>query len=118
MATVERRITVVRVFGVILCLILAPRAWPQPVSITFTELTQFSDDIDGFFLDGPVGDFYAKVTIDGVLISTESDNYDFGFELGTGFIFPFTLRPDLEKDWQIVSGNPAASVLCVAGVQI
>jgi hypothetical protein len=81
----------------------------QPLSFTITELTQIGTDIDGGIFDGPVGDFYAEVTIDGTLISTADDRYDFPLEIGVGYIFPVMLRPYLDKNWQIgadVAGSP------------
>jgi uncharacterized repeat protein (TIGR01451 family) len=64
-----------------------------PVSVTITRVTQFGTDIDPGITQGPVGDFYAGVTINGVTLDNFDQRLDFGFECCTGFIFPFVLEP-------------------------
>lgn len=82
------------------------------------QLTQFSSDIDGGILDGPVGDFYAKVTINGVMQTTEDDRYDYGFELGTGFFFPFTLRPFIDKPGWVIDADVSGVDPVIVAVEI
>lgn len=65
-----------------------------PVSVTITRVTQFGTDIDPGITQGPVGDFYAGVTINGVTLDNFDQRLDFGFECCTGFIFPFVLEPN------------------------
>lgn len=97
----------------ILTSIIPLSASAAPLTITITEITQFAGDVDTGPTEGPVGDFYAVVNIDGVAIDTSSDNYSFGFDLGTGFIFPFTLTPFIDKPgWSFTRNidTPAATV--------
>jgi hypothetical protein len=64
-----------------------------PVTITITEITQLGTDIDPGLLEGPVGDFYAGVTIDGTAMYNFDSRYDFPLDVNVGYVFPFTLSP-------------------------
>jgi hypothetical protein len=91
-------------FAVIACLLLISgtqvvtalpaHAATKPVTITFTKVVHLGDDIDPGITQGPVGDFYAAATINGgPRQHTFADRFDYGFEIGVGYIFPFTLTP-------------------------
>ena len=85
---------------------------PTPVTVTITRLRQIGTDIDPGVFQGPVGDFYAGVTIDGTTLDNFDDRLDFGFEFGTGFIFPFTinLRPFWVLSQTVTSDDATATV--------
>src|SRR3954462_6100559 len=61
----------------------------KPVTISITSIEQFGMDVDPGPTQGPIGDFYAGVTINGQTLDNFNDRLDFGFEFGTGFVFPF-----------------------------
>jgi hypothetical protein len=69
------------------------QATQVPVTVTITEITQIGTDIDPGIFQGPVGDFYADVTIDGTSTFNFAFRYDFPVEPGVGYVFPFTLKP-------------------------
>jgi hypothetical protein len=69
-------------------------AAPVPVTVSITSITQNGTDVDPGITQGPVGDFYAGVTIGGVRQHNFADRLDYGFEFGTGFIFPWEITLD------------------------
>ena len=86
----------------------AVAAGTTPVTLSITSITQNGTDVDPGPFQGPVGDFYAGVTIDG---GSKQDNFanrlDFGFEFGVGFIFPFFIP--LNPPWTFTQTVDASS---------
>src|SRR5262245_15855861 len=86
----------------------AAAAATVPVTVSITSITQIGLDVDPGIFQGPVGDFYAGVTIDG---GPKQDNFadrlDFGFEFGTGFIFPFFIP--LNPPWTFTQDVDSAA---------
>ncbi len=105
---------------VVTCAAVAQLAAPAasatvPVTISISSITQLDVEVDPGLFQGPVGDFYAGVTIDG---GAKQDNFadrlDFGFEFGVGYIFPFSipLAPAwaFTQDADTAAGSVAVSV--------
>ncbi len=60
-----------------------------PITVTITRIVQPDDSIDPGITQGPWGDFYAGVTINGEAKQNNFPNrLDNGFEFGVGYIFP------------------------------
>ncbi|MBL7500168.1 hypothetical protein I6A81_28765 [Frankia sp. CN7] len=78
---------------------------PVPVTISFTKLIQIGQGIDDIpLIDGPIGDFYARVSINGgPWQDTYANRFDFGFSVGTGTVAgpggTYKLTPP--KSWTI-----------------
>lgn len=102
-----RSVTLASLFALIVAMLPLAAATPaeaatKPVTITFTKVVQFGTDVDPGITQGPVGDFYAGVSINGgPKQSTFNDRFDYGFEFGVGYIFPYSLTPP--KSWSITS---------------
>src|SRR5688572_28518007 len=61
------------------------------VSVTITKFTEFELADGGLF--GSPGDFYGRVTINGVTRDNFSDRMDFPFEFGVGYVLPRFFEP-------------------------
>src|SRR5262245_19106959 len=59
-------------------------AQAKPVTVTITQLDQIGEDFDPTSL----GDFYAKVTINGTAFDTKDKRFNFPGEITTDFIAP------------------------------
>src|SRR5262245_54224346 len=63
-----------------------------PLVVAITKIVQQGNDLDTGLFEGPVGDFFVRVTIDGVPVDNAAHALSYGFDLGAGFFFPFTIH--------------------------
>lgn len=85
--------TIVTFVGGILSVLPASpaSAAPRPVTVNITSIEQIGTDVDPGPFQGPVGDFYAGVTINGTTLDNFGSRLNFPFEIGVGYIFPFSI---------------------------
>jgi hypothetical protein len=79
---------------VILTMLVTTLATPvsaDTVRVDLTSITQMAFDVDTGLFEGPIGDYWTRVTIQGQALNNSASALSFGFEFGVGYFAPFLI---------------------------
>lgn len=71
---------------------LAAPASADTVRVDLTSITQLAFDVDTGLFEGPIGDFWTRVTIQGQVQDNSASALSFGLEFGVGYLAPFLIN--------------------------